>query len=112
LEQRGPFEGIFLLDERDPFEGFEDPFTGIKFDVHVSCFLPEQEHPPAPTVNLEFGQVRLMVMRDENSQDYELFTDANEHDHGVTLPHLLEHLKGGNPDDLKKTKTSLYARGR
>jgi hypothetical protein len=87
------------LEERDIFEGI-DPFRGIRFEVHVNCFLPEQKHPSAHTVDLEFGEVRLMALRvDDSADDPQLFTDANARDHGVTLPHLLEHLKGWNSDE-------------
>jgi hypothetical protein len=89
------------IEESDLLEGIENPFQGIRFEVHLNCFLPEQEHPSAHTVNLEFGEVRLMVSRvdDDDFEEHELFTDETEDYHGVTLPHLLEHLKGWNPDD-------------
>ena len=76
-------------------------FQGIKFDVHLNCFVQEQaphpdDTPSAQTVVLEFGEVRLTTLRVVSRE----FTHAFAHDQqGVTLPHLLGHLKGWDPCD-------------
>jgi hypothetical protein len=74
-------------------------FGGIHFHLSLICFVQEQEQhqddPSARTVVLEFGEVRLGVLGvDSDGDRAEWFTNANEHHHGVTLPHLFEHLKG------------------
>ena len=77
-------------------------FQGIKFDVHLNCFVQEQApHPDVPsarTVVLEFGEVRLTALRVNSGGPLAEFTHACAHQHGVTLPHLLQHLKGWDPD--------------
>jgi hypothetical protein len=80
------------------------PFQGIHFGVDLACFVqaqapPHPDDPSAQTVVLEFGEVELKVMRQVNDTDGECayFTDAGAH--GVTLPHLLEHLKIWDPND-------------
>jgi hypothetical protein len=71
--------------------------------VHLNCFVQEQQAPhpddtSAQTVVLEFGEVRLMALRvDDSMEDPELFTNADEYNHGVTLPHSLDYLKGWDP---------------
>jgi hypothetical protein len=96
---------IQAWDLHHPYEG-NAAFQGIKFGVNLICFVQEQEQhkddPSARTVVLEFGEVRLAVLRVDSDGDYaEWFTNASQHHHGDTaLPHLLEHLKGWeDPDD-------------
>jgi hypothetical protein len=79
-------------------------FKGIELEVSLICFVQEQEQhqddPSARTVILEFGEVRLAALRVDSEMFTESFTNASELHHGVTLPHLLEHLKGWeDPDD-------------
>jgi hypothetical protein len=88
---------IQALDQRSP----EDPyaFQGYQFGVNLVCTVQEQEQhqddPSARTVVIEFEEVRLAALQVDLDQDHnEWFTNASEHHHGVTLPHLLEHLKG------------------
>jgi hypothetical protein len=98
-------EGGKLLDGRiqelDRYCLERNTFQGIKFDVHLNCFVQEQhqDDTSARTVVLEFGEVRMTALRvDSGGHDTE-FTHAYARHHGVTLPHLLEHLKGWDPDD-------------
>ena len=97
-------EGGKALEGRIKLSNGRDAFEGIKFNVHLNCFVPEQEHhpddPSARTILLEFVEVRLMAQR--MSWSTALFTNADDYHHGVTLPPLVEHyLKGWGPDDLK-----------
>jgi hypothetical protein len=84
------------------------PFEGIKFDVNLICFVQEQEQhqddPSARAFVLEFGEVRLGAWQEdlEGSENEwsqtEWFTNDSEEHHAITLPHLLEHLKGWEDD--------------
>jgi hypothetical protein len=109
-----PSSGTLELDERgELLEGRIQEFLeldaprleGILFDVHLNCFVQEQApHYPddrsARTVVLELGDVQLEILLKYVDGNYEGFNEARANDHGVTLPHLLEHLKKwGDPDD-------------
>jgi hypothetical protein len=81
-------------------------FQGIQFEVHLNCFVQVEQaphHPDDPlaqTVVLELREVELIAMQVNNTdEDCVYFTDADPHHHGVTLPHLLEHLKRWDPND-------------
>jgi hypothetical protein len=101
-------EGGKLLERRiqvfdhDPLGDDVHPFQGIRVNVTLNCFIHEQApphpgDPSAQTVILKLGEVELEVMRVETHGACNAYdTDP----HGVTLLHLLEHLKGwGDPDD-------------
>jgi hypothetical protein len=86
-------------------------FKGIQFDVVLYCRVQHQApsrsaDPSVASVVLEIGEVQLMATRVDTDGDRQEFVDA-DFNNGVTLPHLLEHLKvWGGP-------FSLYgARGR
>jgi hypothetical protein len=87
------------IQELDRYRLERYTFQGIKFDVHLNCFVreqaPHQDDTSARTVVLEFGEVRLTTLRVVSRE----FTHAYAHDQQVTLPHLLEHLKGWDPCD-------------
>jgi hypothetical protein len=83
-------------------------FQGIIFDVRLNCSVRAQEQlqdePSAHTVVLECGQVRLAALRVESrgiglKSNKAEFVHACTQYHGVTLLHLLEHLKGWHLDD-------------
>jgi hypothetical protein len=83
-----------------------DEFLGIQFYVNLKCCVQEQapphpNDPSARTVVLELGEVHLVALRvNPDGADFDYFVEAEVQQHGVTLPHLLEHLKGwGDPDD-------------
>jgi hypothetical protein len=82
------------------------PFQGISFGVDLECYVQAQvpPHPDGPSeqsVVLELGKVELIVMQqvDNTDGDRDRFNDARAVHHGVTLPHLLEHLKIWDPND-------------
>jgi hypothetical protein len=81
-------------------EGRES-FQGIKFGVHLHCCIQEQEYhqddPMTWTADLVLEEIELMDWTTDEL--HELYIDDHEEPHGVTLPRLLEHLKGWNPDD-------------
>jgi hypothetical protein len=91
------------IQELDRYCLERNTFQGIKFDVHLNCFFKQQaqhqDDPSARTVVLEFGEVRLTALRVDSGGHDKEFTHAYAHLHGVTLPHLLEHLKGWDPND-------------
>jgi hypothetical protein len=110
------------IQELDRYRRLEERHTyqGIKWDVHLNCFIQEQQqqkqqqqpspsshgsaHPDGPsarTVVLEFGEVRLTALRVDSGDDETEFTHAYAHHHGVTLPHLLGHLKGWEQDEMQ-----------
>jgi hypothetical protein len=121
LDERGKrLEGRIKELEDDMFE-----FQGVQFYVHLNCFVqaqapPHPDDPPAPTVVLEFREVQLTAIRVNSDGSRwgfvdgdlrlgpeggrELFFDGDDYGgpdpHGVTLPHLMEHLKRwGSADD-------------
>jgi hypothetical protein len=72
-------------------------FLGIEFFVKLNCCVQERA-PPYPD---DLGEVHLVAHRvNPEWDDSDCFVEAQVQQHGVTLPHLLEHLKGwGDPDD-------------
>jgi hypothetical protein len=81
------------------------PFQGLHFGVDLDCCVqaqapPHPDDPSAQTVVLLLGNIGLTAMRqvDNTDGDRQYFTDAGA-DHGVTLAHLLGHLKMWDPND-------------
>jgi hypothetical protein len=85
-------------------------FQGILFDVQLNCSVRAQvqleEEPSARTAILECGEVRLTALRVDargigRTSHKREFRDActSIRHHGVTLLHLLDHLKGWHLDD-------------
>jgi hypothetical protein len=93
-----------LADERGmSHAGRTNPTISSAF---FSSVEQEELDPSARTVDLDFEQVRLLlVLRVDDSflckNDTQLFTSTNDHHHGVTL-HPAEHLKGQDPHNCKK----------
>jgi hypothetical protein len=75
----------------------------IKFEVQLSCEIGDLDRVPNPnarsteTVALQFGLLQMKVHRVDSAEGEAVFDRYHEHHHGVTLPHLLEHLKGWDP---------------
>jgi hypothetical protein len=72
--------------------------------VKLNCRVQHQA-PPRPadpsvaTTGLEFGEVHLMAKWVDTDEEHRDFVEA-DFNHGITLPHLLEHLKvWGDPED-------------
>jgi hypothetical protein len=96
--------GTLELDRHYVGHGDASHFQGIQFDVNLKCRVQRQA-PPRPadpsvaTVVLEIGKVHLMAILVDTDGGRGEFMDA-DFDHGITLPHLFDHLKGwGYPDD-------------
>jgi hypothetical protein len=107
LEERGKLlEGRIQESGRDHQGQGAPQFQGIYFGVDLDCCVqaqapPHPDDPSAQTVVLELGKVQLIAMRWVNDTDgiRHFFTDEGAHQHGVTLPHVLEHLKLWDPND-------------
>jgi hypothetical protein len=93
-EDRNPVGGILDFDRYGPERNH---FRYIQFDVQLDCVIGEQApHPDVPaagTVALKYGEVRLTARRVDLTSDTEVGTPTSE-EYGVSLPQLLEHLKG------------------